>query len=69
MRRRGRVDDGVEVHFVQLDVGLRGGHVEERAADGGERDGRVRELPFAGGVGTYGRAEHAAQDLVPEADA
>lgn len=57
---RGRVDDVVEVHLVQEDVGGRGGQVEQRAPDVRELDGRVREFPLPVGFGGDGRAERAA---------
>lgn len=54
---------------MELDVVLRRCDAEEGTADGREGDARVRELPFAGGVGAHGGAEHATEDLVSEADA
>ena len=65
--RAGRVDDVVEVHLVQAYSG--GCGFEEFLADGGEDERGVRELPLPVGLGLDRRAEGAAEDLVPEADA
>ena len=63
----GRVDDVVEVHLVQAEGGT--GGLEEFPPDGGEVEFGVGQLPLPVGLGLDGRAEGAAQDLVPEADA
>ena len=57
----------VEVHLVQTQGG--GGRLEEFPADGREGEFGVGQLPLPVGLGFDGRAEGAAQDLVPEADA
>lgn len=59
----------VEVHLVEVDPVFSGREVEEAAAEVGEDDGGVGELPLAVGLGGYSAAECAAEDLVPEADA
>ena len=45
------------------------GRLEEFPANGGEGEFGVGQLPLPVGLGFDGRAEGAAQDLVPEADA
>lgn len=64
---RGHGGHLVLVHLVQVDgVVVR---AEEVLADVGEFHGRVCEFPAAAGGGFDGGAEHAAEDLVAEADA
>lgn len=64
---RGNHGHLVLVHLVQVDDGLFG--AEQVLAHVRELHGGVRQLPAAGGSRAHGAAEHAAEDLVAEADA
>lgn len=57
----------VLVHLVEMQDGV--GGAEEPLADGGELNPGVRQLLGVRRAGRHGGAQHAAEDLVAEADA